>query len=215
MGEHTGALVGKQRIEAMTEGIYAIALTLLVLDLKLPSLPHGADNAALLHALRELLPKALTWMLSFWVMVLFWLAQVRLYRFCTGLDWTIVRLELAMLAFVSLLPFSTALQGEYGTLQAACVIYSGNLFVLALLSSMRSWHLLRTPALHGPGLAGAVARRLRLRAWLMLACVTATLVLAFFWPAWNMLAMLPSLFLPPLTDPAASRSAASGAAPPA
>ena len=46
MGEHTGALVGKQRIEAMTEGIYAIALTLLVLDLKVPYLPGDAEEAS-------------------------------------------------------------------------------------------------------------------------------------------------------------------------
>lgn len=61
--------IGKQRIEALSDGLYAITLTLLVLDLKLPSLGAAAAvNADLLHALRELLPKVLTWLLSFWVM---------------------------------------------------------------------------------------------------------------------------------------------------
>jgi uncharacterized membrane protein len=55
--------IGKQRIEALSDGLYAIALTLLVLELKLPSLGHGASNADLLHALRELMPKLLTWFL--------------------------------------------------------------------------------------------------------------------------------------------------------
>ena len=48
--------IGKQRIEALSDGIYAIALTLLVLELKLPSLGHAATNADLLNALGALLP---------------------------------------------------------------------------------------------------------------------------------------------------------------
>jgi len=196
MSEESTTLVGKQRLEAMTEGIYAIALTLLVLELKLPPLPHEATNAALVEALHALLPKVLTWMLSFWVMVLLWLGQLRVYRFCKALDWTLVWQELAMLAGVSLLPFSTALLGEYGNLPVAAAVYSANLLVVALLSSLRTWHLLRMPELHAPGLTAEVAQRLRLRAWALTGCAAAALVLAFFLPGWNMLAMLPTALLP-------------------
>ena len=58
--QHPPGDIGKQRIEALSDGLYAIALTLLVLELKLPSLGHDAFNADLLHALRELMPKVLT-----------------------------------------------------------------------------------------------------------------------------------------------------------
>ena len=97
--------IGKQRIEALSDGLYAIALTLLVLELKLPSLGEAATNADLLHALRELMPKALTWFLSFWVMAVLWLAQVRVYALVRSLSPMMVRLELTQLACVSLMPF--------------------------------------------------------------------------------------------------------------
>jgi uncharacterized membrane protein len=194
----THAPLGKQRLEALTEGIYAIAMTLLVLELKLPPLEHGASNAQLVEALRALAPKVLTWILSFWVMVVFWLGQVRVYHLLAGVDATLMRVELLMLACVSLLPFSTALMGEHSDLPAAAVVYSANLLVAGLLSSVRTWHLLRHPGLHGPGLDAATARHLRVRAWTITASTLATLVLAFFWPRWNMLAMLPTLAVPRL-----------------
>jgi uncharacterized membrane protein len=194
----THAPLGKQRLEALSEGIYAIAMTLLVLELKLPPLEHGATNAQLLEALRALTPKVLTWMLSFWVMVVFWLGQVRVYHLLAGVDATVMRLELLVLACVSLLPFSTALMGEHGDLPAAAAIYSANLLLAGVFSSMRTWHLLRHPGLHAAGLDAAMARHLRVRAWTIVGSTAATLVLAFFWPRWNMLAMLPTLALPRL-----------------
>src|SRR3954466_9500257 len=124
--------IGKQRMEALSDGLYAIALTLLVLELNLPSLAEAATNGDLLHSLRELMPKVLTWFLSFWVMAVLWLSQVRVYRLVHSLSVTMVRLELAQLAFVSLMPFSTALIGEHGNLPVAAVVYAGNMLGITL-----------------------------------------------------------------------------------
>ena len=71
--------ISKARLEALSDGIYAVVLTLLVLELKLPPLPE-ASGSALNAALLALLPKGLVWMLSFWVAALFWLAQGRVLR---------------------------------------------------------------------------------------------------------------------------------------
>lgn len=182
--------IGKQRFEALTEGIYGIALTLLVLELKVPALPHAAGDAALLAALRELLPKALTWLLSFWVMAMFWLGQVRLYRVVEALDRQLAWTELVHLALISLLPFSTAVIGEYGNLSAGAALYSVHLLAIALVSAGRTLHLVRTTALHGAQWSEAVARYLVARAWVLLAATGLTLVLAFFFPGWNMFGML-------------------------
>ena len=78
-------LISKSRLEALTDGVYAVALTLLALDLKLGALPEPAV-ASLGAALAALLPKALVWALSFWVGALFWLAQNRVLRQYEGLD---------------------------------------------------------------------------------------------------------------------------------
>lgn len=188
----------KHRLEALTDGIYAIALTLLVLELKLPGLPHAASDAVLRQALVALLPRGLTWLLSFWVMAVFWLAQVRLYRLSAALDWPMVWIELAQLSLISLLPFSTALLGEHGGHVTAAAVYGGNLLAIAGFSWVRTSHLLRHPDLHAPDLSAPVARVLRARSWVLVGCAGTAFVLAFFIPGWNLLAMLPTALLPAL-----------------
>lgn len=191
-----GYTLGKHRLEALSDGIYAIALTLLVLELKLPALPPGVNDAALRGALLDLLPKALTWLLSFWVMAMFWLAQFRLYRLSLVLDWSMVWIELMQLALISLLPFSTALIGEHGDLTTAAALYSLHLLAISVLSWARTLHVLAHAELHSADLSPAVATVLRVRAWVLVVCAMATLVLAFFIPGWNMLAMLPTALMP-------------------
>jgi len=188
--------IGKQRLEALSDGLYAIALTLLVLELKVPPLGEAATNADLLRALQGLLPKALTWFLSFWVMAVLWLSQVRVYHLVHSLSRTMVRLELVQLACVSLMPFSTALIGEYGDLPAAAVIYATNMLAVTVTSALRTRELLRGadthPAANDPG----ARRTLRTRAYALPACAATAVALGFFFPGWNMLAMLPMVFVP-------------------
>jgi uncharacterized membrane protein len=198
MGEeraHAGD-IGKQRMEALSDGLYAIALTLLVLELKLPPLHGGATNTDLLHALGELAPKVLTWFLSFWVMSVLWLSQVRIYHLVHSLSNTMVRLELIQLACVSLMPFSTALIGEHGNLPVAAVIYAANMLAISLTGALRTRELLHQPHVHLKPIEAAVLNRLKTRAYALPACAAAAVVLGFFFPGWNMLAMLPMVLIP-------------------
>lgn len=188
--------IGKQRVEALSDGLYAIALTLLVLELKLPPLGEAATNADVLHALRQLMPKVLTWLLSFLVMAVLWLSQVRVYRLVHSLSRGMVRLELVQLAFVSLMPFSTALIGGHGNLPAAAVIYAGNMLAITVTGAWRTHELLNEPRVHVEALARPMVRTLKMRAYALPACAAAAFALGFFLPGWNMLAMLPMLFVP-------------------
>ena len=185
----------KQRMEALSDGVYAVALTLLVLDLKIPATTLALDDAAFAQALYGLLPNALTWLLSFWVIATFWVAQVRLFQLTKSLDWTMAWSELAQLALVSLLPFSTSLIGEYGSHVASAVIYSLNLTGISAMSLLRALHVLKASALHADPITPRMAWALRVGGVGRLAFSLATLVLAFFYPGWNMLAMLPMSLL--------------------
>jgi uncharacterized membrane protein len=188
-------MIGKQRVEALSDGIYAIALTLLVLELKLPSLGHAATNADLLAALQALLPKVLTWFLSFWVMAILWLSQVRVYHLVHSLTPAMVRLELIQLACVSLMPFSTALIGEHGDLPAASVVYAANMLAITVAGTLRTRELLHHKDLHVDANDPAALNALRMRAWALPACAATAVGLGFFYPGWNMLAMLPMVLL--------------------
>lgn len=181
--------LSKARLEALSDGIYAVVLTLLVLDLKLPvqgELAGAALNAALL----ALLPKALLWLLSFWVASIFWLAQSRVLTHYAHLDRAALQIELTHLALITLLPFSTSLIGEQGDEVISALIYSAHLALLALLSLLRSLRLLRNPKLRAPAADLELVRQQIRGAAIALACTLAAVSLAFSVPGWNMLAML-------------------------
>lgn len=191
--------IGKQRVEALSDGVYAIALTLLVLDLKLPQLADAISNAQLVDAFRALMPKALTWMLSFWVMAILWMSQVRVYRLVHSLTRNMVRLELLQLACVSLMPFSTSVIGEHGELPAAAVLYSANMLLITIFGALRTRELLHHPHLHIEPVEDEVHQRLKTRAYALPACALTAMVVGFFAPGWNMLAMMPMVMVPTLS----------------
>jgi len=187
--------IPKHRLEALSDGIYAIALTLLVLELRLPAELPSEGDAELGNALLHLLPKLFAWVLSFWVIALFWLAQQRLYRLCAHLDGALVGLELSQLALISLFPFSNALLGEHGGRVLTSGIYAAHLLALALLSWRRTSHFLRHPELQAAEMTPALVRTLRVRSRLLAACTFATFALAFVVPGWNTLAMVPTALM--------------------
>lgn len=203
------SLISKSRLEALSDGVYAVALTLLALDLKLPPLADPS-SAALNAALADLLPKGLVWLLSFWVASLYWLAQHRVLRQYARLDDRGLLFELLQLALITLLPFSTALIGEHGDLVAAALVYSIHLSLLATLSLLRVLRLSRRPDLRSREFEpGILAVQLQ-RAWVVLGSTLACVVLAFFVPSWNMLAMLGIVFRRRMRDSGVPETDASG-----
>jgi uncharacterized membrane protein len=138
----------KHRIEALTDGIYAVAMTLLVIDLKLPEAHSLATREQLDDALIALAPKALAWFISFFVLAIFWLSQHRAFHRLKVVDNRYVWLNIVQLAFVSLLPFSASLMGEHGSTGEAHCFYNGNMIALALLSLVQLLYVHRHPELH-------------------------------------------------------------------
>lgn len=187
--------ISKSRIDALTDGVYAVVLTLLVLDLKLGAVPEPAATG-LVAELAALVPKALVWVLSFWVAALFWQAQNRALRDCEHLDKAAVLIELAQLAVVTLLPFSTSLIGEHGNVGLVALIYSLHLSLLALLSLVRLRHVAALP--HGAGFDPEVIRQQVRGVATVLACTLLAALLAWWWPGWNMFAMLGILLRRPV-----------------
>jgi uncharacterized membrane protein len=112
-----------ERLAALSDGLFAVAMTLLVLDLKVP-VAHGIEtDAALLAALRELAPRLVVYLMSFLTLGIFWVGQqTQLSHFARSdrhLTWT----HLGFLFAVSLMPFSTSLMAEFITLRTALVLY--------------------------------------------------------------------------------------------
>ncbi len=184
----------KHRLAGLQDGVYAIAMTLLVLELKLQPLEGDFSDAQLWAALVQLWPKLLTWLISFWVLAMFWISDVRALAVQAQVDKRLLRLALLKLALVSLLPFSTALMGEHGNRVAGSAVYALHLVALALIPVLRLWHQRRQPALVAWPDADAAAEA-RWGAYSALACTLLALGLAFVRPGYNMLALLPMALL--------------------
>jgi len=142
-----------ERLAALSDGIFAVAMTLLVLDLHTPVADAGArfttpslwtsqglgKEVALLGALGDLVPHFLPYVMSFLTLGIFWVGQqTQLNHFATSnrhLTW----IHLAFLLAVTLMPFSTGLLSEFITYRIALVVYWLNLLLLgvALFGSWR------------------------------------------------------------------------------
>lgn len=193
MNSHLPA-IDKHRLAGLQDGVYSIAMTLLVLELKLPPITEPLTNSLLWSALLSIWPKLLTWLLSFWVLAVFWIGDARALATFTVVNGFLLRLGLWRLALVSLLPFSTAFIGEHGDHVPASALYAAHLFVLAAAQTTRHLYLRSHPsAVSWPD--QAVAKDAGFQAFATLACAAAAFGLAFVAPGYNMFALVPLLFL--------------------
>ena len=124
----------KARVEMLCDGIFCVAMTLLVLELKVPNLPKQAPSADILHALREHGLSFLGFGLTFALAGQFWILHHRLFQYLRGVNRALVVLTIPFLMFVSLLPFSTSMLTAFSLRQpVSLMFYLGNQLVLSTL----------------------------------------------------------------------------------
>jgi uncharacterized membrane protein len=133
-----GSLLPVNRIESLSDGAFAIVMTLLVLELSVPVITGSSVNAELLSKLIELWPKLLVYMLSFIILGMMW-AHHRFHFHCIiRSDGQLAWMNIFILMFVALIPFTTSLIGEYSDTQVAVVVYGINV-LLIMISSLAIW----------------------------------------------------------------------------
>ncbi|NTU72135.1 MAG: DUF1211 domain-containing protein [Coriobacteriia bacterium] len=120
------------RFVNFSDGVFAIAITLLALDVRLPDPGLGADALPLAPQLPALLPNLFAFMLSFVVIGGYWVAHRSLLRKVERLDGSIVWLNLLVLFFVVLLPIPTQIVAEYGDTTLGVEIYAGAMTLTGL-----------------------------------------------------------------------------------
>jgi uncharacterized membrane protein len=150
--ESDGRGMGKNRIEALTDGIFAVAMTLLVLDIKPPVHLRFETNEALVDHLSVLEHSFVMYAISFVVLAMFWLTHHLQFHFVRRVDRPLLWINLLFLLLAVVVPFSTNLVGDHGHLQLPVVLYAVNLLVLTLLLFLQLRHLAARPHLIAPDL---------------------------------------------------------------
>jgi len=124
-------MYSKARIEALTDGLFGVAMTILVLDVRLPDDFHPMDQAALAQALLALWPKFFPYVLSFYVLGATWLANVKLRSHGEFVDRSYASWWLLYLLLVTCLPFSTSVAGRFAHYGPAIWLYTFNMAALS------------------------------------------------------------------------------------
>ncbi|MFC1983646.1 TMEM175 family protein [Chloroflexota bacterium] len=119
-----------ERQNNLADGVFAFAMTLLVLGLGVPLVTGTSINSELTYSLVRMWPEFLIYILSFMILGVFWLMHHAIFDRVIYYDGTLAWFNIIFLMFVSLIPFSTALFGAYGVERIIALVYGGNLALL-------------------------------------------------------------------------------------
>jgi uncharacterized membrane protein len=120
-----------ERLILFSDAVFAIAITLLIIEIKIPHFEGHATQQQLGHALLEKLPEFIGFIISFVVIGQFWTNHHKLFGYITDYTPGLLWLNLLVLLWVVLMPFSTYLNMEYGYLDVVWVWYCLNLTVIS------------------------------------------------------------------------------------
>jgi uncharacterized membrane protein len=123
---------GIERLAALSDGLFAIAMTLIVLEIRVPQPEAVHTESDLCHALLGLAPRLVTYLMSFLTLGIFWVGQQTLLNQFKHTDRDLSWINLAFLAFVAIMPFSTDLLAEFITFRTALLIYWVNVLLLGV-----------------------------------------------------------------------------------
>lgn len=194
--------MGKERLLAFSDGVIAIIITIMVLELKVP---HSAD----LSALTKLLPVFLSYVLSFVYLAIYWNNHHHMMHTVTRIDGSILWANTHLLFWLSLIPFATGWMGENHFARLPTAIYG-----VALLMPAIAYYILQTAIIRSQGagspLAKAVGRDLKGKISPIIYIVAIPLALVRPWLACALYVLVAAMWLVP--DPRIERSAGSESA---
>lgn len=148
-----------ERLVFFSDAVFAIAITLLVIDLRLP---EGKEGATVADQVRDLVPELFAFFLSFMVIGVYWLAHWRRFGYVQRVDERLATINLVLLAFIALMPFPTSVIATHGADPGAVILYVG-VIALAGFANSGTWLYAWRNELLLPGLPDAYVRLATLR----------------------------------------------------
>ncbi len=126
-------MFSKARLDTLSDGIFAVAMTLLILDIRLPDDFHPADGSEFLQGLAALWPKFLPYVLSFGLLGLRWLSNIEIRSRAEFVNREYTNWWLLYLLLITCVPFSTIVVGRYAHFPPAIWLYAGHTLLIAAI----------------------------------------------------------------------------------
>ena len=167
-----------ERVVFFSDAVFAIVITLLVLEIKVPHL-EGHTERDVGRGLLHLLPKFLGFVMSFFVVGVMWIEHHRIFRFIDSYDIGLLFRNLLLLLSVSFIPFPTALYSEYSWSRTAFILYAASFGVVALMKLWVWRYAASRPALLSAAADAQTVRRISRRSWAVPAACAVAIALSF------------------------------------
>lgn len=130
------------RVEAFSDGVFAIALTLLILEIKVPKMEPAMTNSLLFSSLKNLWPSYFAFLLSFTAVLIMWINHHAFFKYLKTINTKFLYANGFLLLMVTFIPFPTAVLAEYlnsSAANAACAFFCGSMILVSIAYNVL-WH---------------------------------------------------------------------------
>lgn len=182
--------ISKNRLETLVDGIFAIAMTLLVLGISPPRPQDALAESVLPGMIESLVPQVFLFIVAFLVLALFWLGHHRQFHFVHKIDPALLWLNILILISIVFVPFSTDVAGDYPDVMDAALLFHANMFIVGILFFVQWRYISRHEHLREPVLEKPVMLRGFYRSVLVPAVAVVGAILCFFNPSLSLLAYI-------------------------
>lgn len=182
---HGGGSAELERLALFSDAVFAIAITLLVLELKVPEREAVEAAGGLGRALIAEIPRFYAFLVSFVVIGSYWTLHHRMFRYLRRCDERLVALNLTLLLFVAFLPFPVALFGSFRRDPVAIGWYVASMLLTGASLNLLWWYAAGKRHLFAPDLDRRIIRYVQFRAAVLPLVFAVSLPFAFVSPAWT------------------------------
>jgi uncharacterized membrane protein len=198
MTEAARRVEGTGRVEAFSDGVLAIIVTLLIFEVRLPEVRDNS-NAAMWEALAAVAPKFLGFTVSFLTVAIFWVNHHHFFSRVTHTDWKLLWANNLLLFFLAIVPFTTAVLGDHLGSSVAAFLYGLDLGLAGASFTLMGSYVFFVGNLLPGSITPAERRREWRRSWIGTLSYLVAAALAFVWAPISLLifALIPLVFVVP------------------
>jgi uncharacterized membrane protein len=181
--------VGLERFVLFSDAVFAIAITLLVIELHLPEMKE-ISSKGMNEALAHMIPHFFSFFLSFFIIGIYWIAHHRMFSDVVNYDNGLLWLNLVLLCFIGLMPFVSHVYGVYGNVNTAFYMYTINITLVALFNFLIYKYIANPKRKLSRGLEDPrLLKYYTYRAWAVPACFLFGVILSIVIPhaGWSLL----------------------------
>ncbi len=178
------------RIEALTDGVFAIAMTIMVLTIDIPEKDLGLSGSALHKALINQLDQVLSYIVSFLLLAVLWIIHHKQYGYIRATNQTHIWINILILIFICLVPYTTNLTSDFPNDWMTHLFFHTNMLFVALLYFLNWSYAMRKKELAAEETGPEVIARGKRNILSFVSVSILAIGLSFIWPSWSSLAYL-------------------------